>query len=159
MNAKQMVETFQCPGCVHGKNTSCGAFKLHELTVQQSKQDGEQMAAPFRCKNHSTTFHLGMYVNVGLPIPFARVQYRDTREEVQTNIRLHLAPPPEGVRLWDVFNVPVWAMEKRGYLFVRTYQPRTDQTYVDVIQGGAFDDLLRDTPCINITSIADSMGL
>lgn len=159
MNAKMMIEAFQCPGCLNGDNTRCGSFKLHELTVRQSKEDGQQLATPFRCQNHTASEHLGAYVNMGLPIPFARVQYRDTREEVRTNIRLHISPPAQGVRLWDVFNVPVWALEKWGYLFVRTYNPRTDQSYVDVIQDGNFDKLLKDTPCINIESIQDTIDL
>jgi hypothetical protein len=37
---------------------------------------------------------------------------------------------------WDKFNVPVWALVQEGVLFVRTYCPRTNQTFVDVIEGG-----------------------
>lgn len=37
---------------------------------------------------------------------------------------------------WDRLNVPVWAMEEDGYLFVRTYAPRIDKTWIDVVEGG-----------------------
>jgi hypothetical protein len=40
---------------------------------------------------------------------------------------------------WDRFNVPVWAMEKEGYLFVRTYLPRLNESYIDVIERGTLD--------------------
>ena len=32
--------------------------------------------------------------------------------------------------------MPVWAQEKDGYLFVRTWSPRINKTYVDVVKGG-----------------------
>lgn len=38
--------------------------------------------------------------------------------------------------IWSRFNVAVWAMERDGFLFVRTYMPRVDVTVVDVIEGG-----------------------
>ena len=40
---------------------------------------------------------------------------------------------------WDKFNIPVWAMVKDGFLFVRTYAPRTNQTFVDAIEGGTLE--------------------
>lgn len=159
MNTKEMVEAFQCPGCVHGENPSCGMFKLHEVATGTSNDDGSRLVGGFRCRNQVSTANLGGYVNIGLPVPFARVQYREGREEVKTNIRLHLYAVDYGT-YWDGFNVPVWALEKSGFLFVRTYCPRTDQSYVDVIHGGTID-LIRSRydGCIDITPIADKMVL
>jgi len=37
---------------------------------------------------------------------------------------------------WDNKNVPVWAMEQDGFLFVRTLSPRIGVLAVDVIEGG-----------------------
>lgn len=36
-------------------------------------------------------------------------------------------------------NVAVWAMEKDGFLFVRTYIPRINVGFVDVVDGGTMD--------------------
>ncbi len=96
--------------------------------------------------------------NLGLPIPFARVQYRETREEVRTNIRLHMYPADYGT-YWDGFNIPVWAMEKSGFLFVRTYSPRTDQSYVDVIQDGTLQMVRERFPVIDVGPVADKIKL
>ncbi len=37
---------------------------------------------------------------------------------------------------WDDLNLPVWALEKDGFLFVRTFAPRINVCWVDVIQAG-----------------------
>jgi hypothetical protein len=55
---------------------------------------------------------------------------------------------------WDRFNVPVWAMEKDGFLFVRTFAPRLDEGSVDVIEGGT----LKMVPqAIDISPFIDEM--
>ncbi len=159
VTAKEMVETFQCPGCAHGENTRCGKFKLHEIPNDVSVEDGRDLVGGFRCRNHVTTADHGGMVNLGLPVPFARVQYRKGREGVQTNIRLYLYVVNWGTQ-WDVYNVPVWAMEKNGFLFVRTYSPRIDQSYVDVIHGGNVHTLQAVFPtAIDIGSMSDRMSL
>jgi gamma-glutamylcysteine synthetase len=43
------------------------------------------------------------------------------------------AAPPN----WDKFNVPVWKLVKGGYTFVRTYLPRVNESFTDVIEGEA----------------------
>lgn len=134
-------------------------FNLHEIPQARSQDDGKTLIGGFRCRNHESSTNVGGYVNLGLPLPFSRVQYRDTREEVRTNIRLHLYPVEYG-GYWDGFNLPVWAMEKHGFLFVRTYCPKTDQSYVDVIQDGSVALLLGVFGgCIDITNVADKMKL
>jgi hypothetical protein len=37
---------------------------------------------------------------------------------------------------WDWLNVPVWALEREGFLFVRTAQPRIGEWAADVIESG-----------------------
>jgi hypothetical protein len=162
VTAKIMVATFQCPGCVNGEDTKCGKFKLHEIATGTSHDGGQRMVGGFRCINHETSAVTmgGGKVNMGLPVPFARVQYRDgAQDEVKTNIRMHLKPVDYGT-YWDVFNVPVWALEKDGYLFVRTYSPRTDQSYVDVITGATVEMVRAYYPIvIDIGPIAERMQL
>lgn len=159
VTARDMVETFQCPGCAHGSDTQCGKFKLHELPAGTS-HEGNKLVPGFRCQNHQAA-KLGetQRVNLGLPVPFARVQYREGSSEVQTNIRMHLYPVNYGV-YWDAFNVPVWALEKGDYLFVRTYIPRVDQSYVDIIKGGNVDLIRQTHPnVIDIGPVADKIKL
>lgn len=159
--ARTMVETFQCPGCIHGEDTRCGKFKLHSLGDATSHVDGERLVGGFRCGSHEAESGInGSRINIGLPVPFARVQYREgAYEEVRTNIRMHLYPVDYG-SYWDVYNVPVWAQEKSGTLFVRTYSPRTDQTYVDIIVGGELEWLQKGYPMVvDIGPLAGRMQL
>ena len=159
VTAREMVEIFQCQGCSNGMSTRCGSFKLQEIASAKSLDDGAELIGGFRCRNHIAGTNIGGFVNVGLPIPFARVQYRTSQEEVRTNIRMHLYPVDYGT-YWDGFNVPVWALELKGYLFVRTYCPRTDQSYVDVIKGGSIAMIReRFSSVIDIGPITDRIKL
>lgn len=70
-------------------------------------------------------------IALGLPKGFNRYGPGD-----RLDIRLFLnGEAPE----WDHLNVPVWAMEMGGFLFVRTYSPRINRTSVDVIENGTLD--------------------
>lgn len=124
---KEMVEEFQCPGCTLGSNTKCGSF------VPNSDGMGAM------CNNHSAGTFMGGIgcIQLGLPKGFCRVRKPSLiGTKNYTNIRLH--DKPETYQP-DHLNVAVWAMEKDGYLFVRTYSPRIDATFVDVIKGGKLD--------------------
>jgi len=70
---------------------------------------------------------------LGLPKGFCRVSGHKDKSEAHVRIFLK-----EGYDAhWDNrFNIPVWAMEQDGFLFVRTFMPRVDITVVDVIEGG-----------------------
>jgi hypothetical protein len=108
----EMVERFQCPGCLHGPTPSdCDKFKLGE-----SGCDGH-VAGTFISS-------LGR-IALGLPKGFNRFGARD-----ELSVRLFA----EGTPLWDHLNVPVWKMHVEGFLFVRTYLPRVNGCFVDVIQ-------------------------
>lgn len=113
----KLIEEFQCPGCVSGHNTKCGSFKLDK-----------PMPGAFRCGAHvpGTMMFPGGAVAIGLPRGFNKVGVG------KMSIRFYDkgAPP-----IYDNLNVPVWAMEVDGYLFVRVYSPRINATYVDVIEG------------------------
>ena len=120
---EQMVEKFQCPGCVAGSDMECGAYK----------------AGYHGCDGHVTGTHIlgiGCFA-LGLPKGFNRPGWLKGRHNNQMNIRLWVSPEEHGAECgWDKLNVPVWAMEKDGFLFVRTYSPRINETNVDVVQGG-----------------------
>lgn len=128
---KQMVEEFQCPGCSAGLNTSSGCFEPDDASLA--------------CANHSAgTYISGIgNVNLGLPRGFNRLGPIGKNLQ-RSNIRLFERMPN-----YDIFNVLVWVQShtvdegdhKRNYLLVRTYIPRTNVTFVDVIADATVEDL------------------
>lgn len=119
---KEMIEEFQCPGCVAGMDVKCGAFKL-------------QVDYGFTCLGNvpGTTKMPGGTFALGLPKGFDKIGDARGKTTKEPYIRLWgRGTKPE----WDKLNVAVWGLEKDGYLFVRTWSPRINKTYVDVISGG-----------------------
>ena len=127
---REMVELFQCPGCVCGKDTQCGNYNYDE--------------EDYRCVSHvlGTQFGLGNSVALGLPKGFNKPGFNiikgeeEFRTRTRMDIRLFLKDTYFG---WDKLNIPVWAMEKDGFLFVRTFAPRINQSWVDVIKNGKLE--------------------
>lgn len=123
---RRMTELFQCPGCVCGSDANCGKYKRAEGMNS--------------CGSHvlgTILFPVGNFA-LGLPKGFCRPGPSDDptrhgRSKNKIDIRFHAKDAPFG---WNDLNVPVWALERDGYLFVRTYQPRTNQAFVDVVEGG-----------------------
>ncbi len=126
---KEMIEEFQCPGCVCGSDTLCGNFEIINKDTN-------------RCENHvlGTMIGFGNSVALGLPCGFNKpgIAHDNSGKEPPTarntmDIRFWLKGNyPE----WNHLNVAVWALEKEGFLFVRTFAPRINICWVDVIQGG-----------------------
>lgn len=125
MTGEEMVERFQCPGCVVGSNTKCGAFE--PITT-----------SGIACKSHVLGTRIMPYIGniaLGFPKGFCRPGPNDADKD--TRNKMHVRLWVEGTRPdWDRCNVPVWAMEQDGCLFVRTYLPRLNDAFVDVIEGG-----------------------
>jgi len=145
MDYKQMVEKFQCLGCVAGFDTDCGSYKQHD-----DPSCG-------RCVNHvlGTMIGLGNLIALGLPKAFCKpsINWDATppQQRVKMSIRLWLrGTSPK----WDHLNVPVWALEEDDYLFVRTFSPRIDMTYVDVIEGGRREDVPK---AIDVSTFLDEI--
>lgn len=119
---KVLVEKFQCPGCVGGSNTHCGAYNYSPNEL--------------RCVSHvlGTQIGLGNPIALGMPKGFNKPGFReDGHAKNRMDIRLWKSGThPE----WDHLNVPVWAMEEDGFLFVRTFAPRINCAWVDVIENG-----------------------
>ena len=131
---KEMIEKFQCPGCVCGMDTSC--VKFYE----------DKAWNYFCCEKHvpGTRINLAFSIMLGMPKGFNKVseahmaynvsdRRRNEADRIM-HVRLSLKETPQ---VWDNLNVPVWAMEKDGYLFVRTFIPRVGLHFVDVIEGGS----------------------
>lgn len=139
MNIKQMIGKFQCPGCVCGSSTNCGKY-------QSDEKPGDM------CENHVLGTYLGGvgHFALGLPAGFNRSGYCLEKKNTHNKIYLRFFAAgtlPE----WDVFNIPVWAKAEDGFLFVRTYMPRINGSYVDVIEGGDISLVLS---AQNVTDLA-----
>lgn len=141
LDIPKMIRQFQCPGCVNGNNTDCGSFSI--CPVQR------------RCTKHVLGTNLlgtGPFA-LGLPKGFNRPGWDTTDSRFLNQINVRLWPSGSAPK-WNHLNVAVWAMEKDGFLFVRTYAPRTNITWVDVIEGGA----LKLTPnAINVADFIDEI--
>lgn len=148
MTRDELIQKFQCTGCVCGSDTKCGQFKLNTNYGVQ-------------CTSHVLgTLVLGAgSIALGLPKGFNRpgpaqagpdaskMKHSNTME-----IRLWSADmtPPK----WDHLNVPVWAMVEDGFLFVRTLAPRVGRLYVDVIEGGTLEMVPK---AINVSDFIDDI--
>lgn len=124
-NAK-MVERFQCPGCVGGGDTKCGRY------VPDTSRGGH------RCSGHviGTVIMPGVgHIALGMPRGFNRPGLDDSRKQTRNAFDVRLFTSGTAPT-WDRLNVPVWAMEHEGCLFVRTYQPRLNVAFVDVVEDG-----------------------
>jgi len=125
MTVEEMVERFLCPGCVCGGDVRCGHYR----------PDGSY---GHRCEGHvlgTVMLPVGNFA-LGLPRGFNRPGPRDDRATTRNTMVVRLwagGRRPE----WDRFNVAVWAMERDGFLFVRTYVPRLNDAMVDVVEGGS----------------------
>ena len=123
MTKEEMVNKFQCRGCVCGSDTKCGQYSL--------KEDMSQ------CTSHVVGTIIAGVGNfaLGLPKGFCRTGYELMSERTSNKLGIRLWSEGESPN-WDNFNIAVWAMEKDGYLFVRTFAPRVDITWIDVIEKG-----------------------
>ena len=133
---KQAVEKFQCPGCVNGSDTQCGAF--------------EEQSYSKACKNHcagTMALGAGMFY-LGMPKGFDKVGFAISAD-LKNNIRIFSPDKLDG--LYDLFNVPVWYQEIEGNLFVRCFIPRRNTAYIDIILGGKAED-------IQIKSLGTTIG-
>ena len=140
---KDMISKFQCVGCDHfGPAEHCTKFQLNSEW------------GFFYCSNHNPLSFASIKcgsVCLGLPKGFNRLGALDFNL-IETFIRLWISPDSKTHQSerphFDKFNIPTWAMEYKvkkvkgdSYLFVRTYSPRTNQTFVDVIKGCTIDQL------------------
>lgn len=127
----EMVKEFQCPGCVNGVDPGeCPRFDLYQTPAGSS------------CRNHCAgTNMLGLgRIALGMPKGFNRYGLytnngaaRTMSEAVDGQMAIRLWDEAE-TPSWDRFNVPVWRLEQDGYLFARTFTPRINGSFVDVMK-------------------------
>ncbi len=132
----EMVKEIQCAGCVSGHDPkTCSAFRMVE-------------SYGFACSAHvlgTIAGGIGSFA-LGLPKGFCRPGYDLLPGGEMAPDGLRFTIP---IRMWtggavpqyNRLNVPVWAMERDDFLFVRTFSPRVSLTFVDVIDGGKRADI------------------
>lgn len=118
MTPEELIGEYICPGCTNGhKPDACVAYNPYH--------DWGYMCLA-HCPGTTITPHVGRII-LGLPKGFCRLGENKKYVRVWQQ---DTAPQ------WDHLNVPVWAMEKDGFLFVHTSCPRINQVNIDVIEGG-----------------------
>ncbi len=125
MTIENMVERFQCPGCVCGCDMTCGNYCRETSDLQ--------------CTGHVLGKMLGTGNNfaLGLPKGFHKPGINWDAEPPRNQNQMQIRLWTSGTHpKWDHLNVAVWAMEHEGFLFVRTYSPRINDGVVDVIEDG-----------------------
>lgn len=123
---KEMVEEFQCPGCAVGGPGICEEFT--------------EWGHGHSCSAHACGTAVGFGAGItpialGLPKGFNRPTVCTDKKTVHKKLFVRFWDKGDYPD-WDKFNVPVWAMQREGYLFVRTYITRLGKTCVDVIRKG-----------------------
>lgn len=142
--SKHIVEKFQCPGCVVGGDTNCGKFETGSYGSACTSH-----AAGTAVLGVAGTFYLG------LPKGFNRSGPIDWSAcESSNNVRIW-AEGEAQPDMWNKFNVAVWAMEHEGYLLVRTYLPRINMTFIDIVEGGKREELVPDA--VDVSEFADEI--
>lgn len=83
-------------------------------------------------------------VALGMPKGFNRPGvFWDKADEPQQPHHMTIRLYPEGAELerYNKFNIPVWALERNGFLFMRIAQLRLGTMMVDVVEGGKASEI------------------
>ena len=162
---KNMIKNFQCDGCVCGSDPDeCSAFKPNKH------------CGAFFCESWipgTICAPSPGLICLGLPKGFNIIGEHITGEAIRKfgYIFLHESPddilknPISATNIfsgyWNKLNIPVWAMEHKGYLFVKTYSPRKNRMWVSVIKGATMSlfDSYPDVPRpINVAEFVDQIS-
>lgn len=142
---KDMIEKFLCPGCIQGSAGHCDKYELEGMP-QSGHYCGNWCAGTIMSGVGS--------IVLGLPKGFNRLgsmyfAKHSAAEEGQKTAIVRLFERDEYDQMINEpsdcevpsshLNVPVWAMEDDGYLFVRTFAPRIGWHWIDVVKGGTLD--------------------
>lgn len=149
--AEQMVQKFQCPGCMIGSNVECGKFRIFDHGDGGKWCDGWYPGTIFAGSgavalglpkgfNRLGTLHFALREAKGplneRPCCVIRLFERDKYQTI-------LDQPTDSNVGRDKLNVPIWAMEGQGedagYLFVRVFAPRVGWHWIDVVKDGTLD--------------------
>ena len=139
MTRKEIIERFICSGCICGSNTSCGNFfterKTDRITIVRAKG----------CANHLTgtsMFCGGQIIRFAprMPVGFSKSKNIDGEFENRFDIEVYTKDEIDEFKLeLNYLNIPVWAMEEDGFLFVRIYSPRINLGRIAIVEDGTMD--------------------
>lgn len=138
MTGEEMVKEFLCPGCVCGMDTTCGRY---------ARGKGSYSAAGyFDCTGHvlGTTIMGVGNIALGMPRGFQRPPHirgaNDTKQHIN-QMDIYLVPKGAPLPDMDKFNIPTWAMERDGFLFLHLVSPRVNYMRTFVLEGRTFAEL------------------
>ena len=131
MTKIEMIEEFICPGCVNGSDTKCGKYK----PCDQEPTCG-------KCLEHvlgTIIPGIGGFA-LGMPKGFNRPGWCCDRKRPHAAMTIRVWTQDKATKFfvgeWDKLNIPVWYFydRDRKILFVRTYAPRINEGFVDVVE-------------------------
>jgi hypothetical protein len=112
-NLKNIIEEYQCPGCVCGCDISCYKKGYDDDSIECSK-------------------HVGR-IFLGMPIGFNRLGMCK-----ETKIHIFEKPSWE----YGMFNIPVWKfLDKNGNTLLRGLCPRTNYPWIHILIGNHLDKI------------------
>jgi hypothetical protein len=126
---ESMVESFQCPVCMHGPSPSeCERYKIDSVETGEGHCSGHVVG--------TLIIPIGLVV-IGLPKGFCRTGFSHASDRSPiSKPRILLYEDPKFHPGFNHLNVPVWAIEKDGFLIVRVFSPRINETFIAIIKGG-----------------------
>lgn len=123
---KNVIEEYQCPGCVCGSDIKCYA-------------KGENL----ECSKHvagTMGFGVGSFF-LGMPRGFCRIGFIKKKK-----MKLLIFEKPQWG--YDMFNIPVWKhLDKKGNTIIRGVSPRVNWPFLHIFIG----DHLKEFNCLEIS--------
>lgn len=150
MTKEELITKFLCPGCVAGMDTGCGRYQARGYGPINSEGAG--------CESHVLgTFIMGGAGNIALGMPkgFNRPGWCQLEKRTHNQMPIYCWPKGtfDAAQIFNPFNIPVWALEYEGDLFVRVAQPRTGNFVTLVIEDGKAAEL-----CPQALNMTDQYG-
>lgn len=129
----EMIEKYQCPGCGVGhKIESCSRA---DVDTERGCCKGHVTGTSFLAPNM-----LGRLI-LGMPKGFDKNPLILSDDGEFTTVGKPIISLTDVMPEWDHLNIPVWAREHEGDLFVKSISPRIGLFQIHVILGGKFADL------------------
>ena len=118
---REMIEEYQCCGCVCGGNIKCGKYKTSET-----------LACDGHCAG-TTVMGIGR-IFLGMPKGFNRLGVDD-------KLRIWIYKHTDDFE-YNNLNIPVWKYKNRKeHIFVRGLMPRVNTTFLQIFKSGNFNKI------------------
>ena len=111
---KELIEMYQCVGCVCGSDIECGSYKKSDTLACNGHCAGTRISRIGR-------------IFLGMPKGFDRLG---------DNLKIEIFKHIDDFK-YDHFNIPVWKYKNsKNHIFVRGIMPRLNQTFLQIFQTG-----------------------